>query len=320
MRKTTSLFVSASLAGLPVAAPVGPAAAQGYGGEITCESQNYQYRRCSVPTRGHVELIQQLGGNRCVEGRSWGFDRNSIWVDNGCRARFAYGGSYNPGYPGGGGGYYPPPSGGNGWGGNYAGTINCDSRNYQYNRCNVYTNGRVDLLDTRGGTCRQGYSWGYDRNSIWVNNGCRAQFGYGYGNNDPDKNKGNGGAIAGVALAAGLVALIAAASSSNKKSGEAAAAPQINPEAPPARIDFGYSGIPSAQRPSVETCLNEAARQVGITGATSLGIAGQPQIQKISSGYSIRATVIATYPDQTRRAPIECRADGEQLLSLDFVS
>ena len=317
MRTTTTLLVSASLAGLPVA-PIAPAAAQQYGGQVTCESFNYQYKRCPVTTNGYVTLSRQIAG-RCIEGQTWGYDRNSIWVDNGCRARFAYGGNYNPGYPGGGGGYYPPPNGGGGWGNNYAGTINCDSRNYQYNRCNVYTNGRVDLLDTNGGTCRQGYSWGYDRNSIWVNNGCRARFGYGYGNNDHNNN-GNGGAVAGVALAAGLVALIAAASASNKKSGAAATEAQINPDAPPARIDFNYSGIPSSQRPSVETCLNEAARQIGVTGGSRLAVSGQPMVQKISSGYSVRATVVATYPQQTRSAAIECRADGDQLLSLDFVS
>ena len=320
MRTTTTLLVSASLAALPVA-PLAPAAAQNYGGEVTCESQNYQYRRCQVPTRGYAQLIEQLGNNRCVEGQTWGYDRNSIWVDRGCRARFAYGGSYNPGYPGGGGGYYPPPTGGGGWGGNYAGTINCDSKNYQYKRCSVYTNGRVDLLDTNGGTCRQGYSWGYDANSIWVNNGCRAQFGYGYGNNDHNNNKGNGGAVAGVALAAGLGALIAAASSSKKKSDKnAATQPQIDPNAPPARIAYNYSGISASQRPSVETCLNEAARQIGVTGGNEITVQGQPRVQKISSGYSVRATIAATYPQQTRNAGIECRADGEQLLSLDFVS
>jgi hypothetical protein len=24
--------------------------------------------------------------------------------------------------------------------------------------------------------CRQGYSWGYDHNGIWVDHGCRADF------------------------------------------------------------------------------------------------------------------------------------------------
>jgi hypothetical protein len=40
-----------------------------------------------------------------VEGRTWGFDRNGIWVDRGCRADFEVG--YSSGSSGGGSGYRP---------------------------------------------------------------------------------------------------------------------------------------------------------------------------------------------------------------------
>ncbi len=60
----------------------------GYGQTVRCESSDRDYRRCSVPVRTGVQLIRQLSGTRCVQGRNWGWDRSGIWVDDGCRAEF----------------------------------------------------------------------------------------------------------------------------------------------------------------------------------------------------------------------------------------
>ena len=58
---------------------------------VTCESQNYRNAECAVGG-GPVALIRQLSTppGDCIEGRTWGFNRNSnrIWVANGCRAEF----------------------------------------------------------------------------------------------------------------------------------------------------------------------------------------------------------------------------------------
>jgi hypothetical protein len=58
---------------------------------VTCESINYRDQQCPVPG-GPVALVRQLSTppGDCIEGRTWGFDRNSnrIWVANGCRAEF----------------------------------------------------------------------------------------------------------------------------------------------------------------------------------------------------------------------------------------
>jgi len=35
--------------------------------------------------------VNQRSGSACVQGRTWGFNRNSIWVDRGCRADFEVG-------------------------------------------------------------------------------------------------------------------------------------------------------------------------------------------------------------------------------------
>ncbi|MCS6986108.1 MAG: DUF3011 domain-containing protein [Sphingomonadaceae bacterium] len=83
---------------------------RGYAGELRCASRNNRYQRCTVDTEGRVELVEQLSNAQCRQGRSWGFDRRSIWVDQGCEARFAYGfGNFQPssvssGGSGGGGG------------------------------------------------------------------------------------------------------------------------------------------------------------------------------------------------------------------------
>ena len=63
----------------------------GYGyGSITCESQDGHYRRCPANIgRGHVEIERVLSRAECRYGQSWGADRGGVWVDRGCRARFA---------------------------------------------------------------------------------------------------------------------------------------------------------------------------------------------------------------------------------------
>lgn len=74
------------------------AAAPGSAREVvTCESNNGRRNVCPVNARGGVRLAQQLSNASC--NGNWGYNRNRIWVTNGCRARFVvndYG--YNNGY------------------------------------------------------------------------------------------------------------------------------------------------------------------------------------------------------------------------------
>jgi hypothetical protein len=57
--------------------------------EVTCESKDFQRQECDMNTRGEVQLVRQLSKTRCVEGRNYGFNRRSVWVDQGCAAVFA---------------------------------------------------------------------------------------------------------------------------------------------------------------------------------------------------------------------------------------
>jgi Protein of unknown function (DUF3011) len=81
----------AAIAGLLLLAGAGGAAAQD---TVRCESQNGQYRSCSVNTSGGVTLSRQLSSQGCWQNDTWGYDRNRIWVNRGCRAEFRVG-SYN---------------------------------------------------------------------------------------------------------------------------------------------------------------------------------------------------------------------------------
>jgi hypothetical protein len=149
--------------------------------EITIQSDGGRvYRR--VDHDGSVRLIKRLSDKPCVEGRSWGYDRNGIWVDNGCRAIFRY----------------------------EVGSADDRRRDdifrldrfglediFRPSSSSATTTERFKLesdggkratkrIDTSGGVrlirrlsdapCVQGRSWGYDRNSVWVDDGCRAEF------------------------------------------------------------------------------------------------------------------------------------------------
>ena len=128
----------------------------GSGNQVTCASDDGGRHYCRVNTSRGVQLVNQRSGSPCVQGQTWGYDRSGIWVDRGCRADFYLGG-YN--------------NGGN------QGTITCSSDNGGRNYCRANTAGGVRMVNQRSGSpCIQGQTWGYDRNGIWVDRGCRADF------------------------------------------------------------------------------------------------------------------------------------------------
>ena len=58
---------------------------------LTCGSENGRRATCPWDSRrGMPTVLESLSRSPCVEGRSWGYDRRagSLWVDEGCRARF----------------------------------------------------------------------------------------------------------------------------------------------------------------------------------------------------------------------------------------
>ena len=310
---------------LPYPSPGGPQIqpprpGYNYAGTIRCESRNNNIQRCNVRTDNRVELTRVIGG-RCSKGRDWGFTATQIWVSGGCRAEFGYGYANNGGYP------TPLPQPVD----DYAGTLRCESRSNRYEQCNVRTNDRVELVRRLGGKCNAGRQWGYTADYIWVDKGCRAEFGYGYRNvrppeKDKDKGPSTGLIIGGIVVAGGLLALLA----SQKKKKPETATPESGsssggsggegsyPPGPPATLSANLSALPSASRPSVQNCMNDAARQIGATGGTRLTYDRLVNLEQGNGGWRIRAAMTATYPDGAKTVEMYCRATPSDIIQLDF--
>ncbi|MEL1265992.1 DUF3011 domain-containing protein [Pseudoxanthomonas putridarboris] len=143
--------IAQSLAGSAGPRPPTP----GSGGQVTCESKDNRRRECPTGFRGRAVLVQNLSGTRCVEGQNWGSRAGAVWVDRGCRGRFA------------------EQSGSGGIGG----VVKCESANGAYRECRTGFRGRAvvqrQLSSTR---CNENQNWGQRQGLIWVRGGCRAEF------------------------------------------------------------------------------------------------------------------------------------------------
>jgi hypothetical protein len=146
----------------------------GGGGTMSCSSDDGRRHYCETNGRGRVSLARQRSESACTEGYSWGQDGRGVWVDHGCRADFNVGGGWN------GGGWDRDRDrdwnrGNNGSDADLV--VSCASDDMHRHYCPADTRGGVRLLKQRSdSSCRQGYSWGFDRRGIWVDHGCRADF------------------------------------------------------------------------------------------------------------------------------------------------
>ncbi|MDR0182307.1 DUF3011 domain-containing protein [Lysobacter arvi] len=155
--------------------------AQRYGADrvVRCDSNDGRLRHCAADTRGGVQLLRQVSKASCIEGRTWGYDRGGIWVNDGCRAEFALGR-------------------GGGWGGGGDGrTVRCDSNDNRYRQCAIDGRGATLVRQYSKSPCIEGRSWGVGRGFVWVNNGCRAEFATGHGGWGGGNGWGNGGGHGG---------------------------------------------------------------------------------------------------------------------------
>jgi hypothetical protein len=136
---------------------------RGHGETIICESDGHK-RRCSADTSYGVHLSRQLSRASCEEGRSWGFNNNGIWVDDGCRAEFTLGNRGRrdrdrDGY------------------GRRAETLVCESDYGKSHTCSVDTRAGIRMTRQISKTdCIYGRTWGYNNSGVWVRDGCRAEF------------------------------------------------------------------------------------------------------------------------------------------------
>jgi Protein of unknown function (DUF3011) len=148
-------------------------------GTVTCESHNDGRRHCAVANidTESVYVERKLSQTHCQHGVNWGVDRDGIWVDGGCRAVFAFV------YRQGGGGSSSSRPG-------RPGTIECGSQDDRRRHCEVPNIDPDSVTMDRQlshANCHRGQSWGTESRGIWVDKGCRAEFGY------VTRNGGHGG-------------------------------------------------------------------------------------------------------------------------------
>ena len=133
-------------------------------GNILCESQNNGRSHCRTDTSMGVTLVRQISNNDCVRDRTWGVDRDGIWVTGGCRAEFARGSDPNAAV------ILPPAA-------PASAVYVCESIDGQRNHCALDTSMGVNLLrQISDSDCVLNRTWGVDANGIWVSGGCRGEF------------------------------------------------------------------------------------------------------------------------------------------------
>jgi hypothetical protein len=140
------------------------------GYNIYCASDDGRRHLCPTDTSGGVQLIRQRSNASCDLGRSWGYNNRGVWVDRGCRADFQIGSSNDDDR-------WRRGEGGGEGRGNRGGVIYCASDDMRQHSCPADTRRGVRLIRQRSDAdCIFERTWGYSRNEIWVDRGCRADF------------------------------------------------------------------------------------------------------------------------------------------------
>ncbi len=140
---------------------------------ITCNSDDMGRHYCDVGPNTSIRLVRQRSEAQCIQGRTYGFDRNRIWVDRGCRADFEIIVPVAGGY---GQGSYGQGGYGRGDGGVSA-TISCSSDDMRRHYCEIGPNQGVRVSRQRSeAQCIEGRTYGVRGTQLWVDHGCRADF------------------------------------------------------------------------------------------------------------------------------------------------
>jgi len=134
---------------------------------ITCVSSNRQRTECPVDGRiQNVRQTQAFAGGFCIQGFSWGYDQEKIWVDIGCSGTFQVDTVRNvvterrPNLE------------------TFVQTVDCRAGGSKRVACRV--EGKIQDVEPVGSfssvPCRYGTSWGYEKRHVWVEKGCEARF------------------------------------------------------------------------------------------------------------------------------------------------
>jgi Protein of unknown function (DUF3011) len=128
----------------------------GQGYHVYCASDDMGRAWCPADSRFGVRLARQRSEAPCVLGQTWGYGHRGIWVDRGCRADFRVAGD---------------------WDARAAALFYCASDDMRRHGCAMDTRDGVFIVRQRSeADCVYGRTWGYDRQGVWVDRGCRADF------------------------------------------------------------------------------------------------------------------------------------------------
>ena len=137
-------------------------------GTLLCESENNGRKHCKVDTRFGITLVRQVSDNICSRDRTWGVDKDGVWVNDGCRAEFTIG--HDAPAVAMMSSAMPPP------------TLLCESVDGRRAHCPVDTSMGVRLFrQVSDSDCLLNSTWGIDERGVWVTGGCRAEFALGEG-------------------------------------------------------------------------------------------------------------------------------------------
>jgi len=153
------MFDVAMYAAAPASPPVG---APG-GSVFSCASRNYQQQFCPTGAIAGATLVFQRSQAPCVQGQTWGFQPDGIWVTAGCDGDFEVRPAYVAPAP------LPAPT--------RPGLLVCESRNYGYAVCPT---GRIRgaqlVRQISQAACVEGQTWGFHGDGVWVDRGCEGEF------------------------------------------------------------------------------------------------------------------------------------------------
>ena len=140
-----------------------------------CESDDMGRHSCQVSLQvTRAEVLRQISGSQCLQGSTFGWTNNSIWVDRGCRADFTvygYGNDAAPETP-----VEQPITDYNDQ--RIVKTLRCESNDEGYKFCTADGSVRRARMvrQLSGSACTETKTWGWKSDGVWVDKGCRAEF------------------------------------------------------------------------------------------------------------------------------------------------
>ena len=134
---------------------------------VTLESKDGRRTTQWIGNIKNVKLERTLSDRPCRQGRNWGWDKNRLWVDNGCRGVFSVRRDDDRRDPGRDRDRLERKY------------VTLESRDGRRNSRNVPHVGAVTLHKRLSDKpCLLGRTWGFTASTIWVDRGCRAEFEY----------------------------------------------------------------------------------------------------------------------------------------------